>query len=99
MSQSWFLTTLNVTTSTSVWAIQLNGWNFATATSASSLTTSTTGLSSEPTAPLASQTIHSGGLATGTKIGIGVGVPLAIIGLGAFLLAVITLRRRHRFGK
>ncbi|QDS77137.1 hypothetical protein FKW77_001191 [Venturia effusa] len=83
-------TSLAVTSSTSINAIIISGWNVATATS----TLSTTLLASQN--PTKVPPTASGGLLSGAKAGIGIGVTLGAVGILSLIGAFFLLRRRQK---
>lgn len=81
-------TSITVSSSSSVSAIGLLGWNVATTTS---------GAPSQPTTSGSSNTTQaSGGLSPGAKAGIGVSAAIGGIGIIALICAVFLLRRRPK---
>jgi len=92
--QSWFTTSTSYTTVTQAWGIQINGYNIAPQTTSSS-TTSTSATSSIAGTPPATNTPQpSSGLSTGAKAGIGVGVALGALALGALIVFIFAQRKR-----
>jgi hypothetical protein len=86
---------MTVTTSSTISAIGLAGWNVATPTtspsqSSSGSSSSGTGTSQPDTAQ------HSSGLSTGAIAGIGVSAAIGGIGIIALIVAVVLLRRRPK---
>jgi hypothetical protein len=84
-SQGIVTTTLEITSATTINAVDVRGWNVATSTSASNST------SSKDSSPGLSP-----GLSPGAKAGIGVGAALGGIGLLALIGALFLLRRRQK---
>ncbi|PMD59208.1 uncharacterized protein K444DRAFT_664331 [Hyaloscypha bicolor E] len=82
----------------SVFGVQLNGYIFApssTASSSSSILSLAT--STGPTvSPTSSQTPSTGGLSTGVRAAIGVGVSLAVLGLCALFVSLFCIRRYRK---
>lgn len=77
----------------SVYGFQVNGYVFQATTTAPTTSSTNTG----PTTTQASTgTPHSSSLSQGTKIGIGVGVSLGVIGLLSLLAALFLVRRYRR---
>ncbi|KAJ5588161.1 hypothetical protein N7537_010839 [Penicillium hordei] len=97
-SSSWSMATTTMTSSSTVGAIGIVGWNIkypstATATSTTSATTTT------PSTSVTSQNSNSSSpssLDTGAKIGIGVGIGVGAIGVIALLTALYLFRRRKQ---
>ena len=82
--KEWSPTTLTTNTTTSVYAIHINGWVFAgeTGSSDSSQPNST------PSCPKRNRS-----LTTGDTVGIGVGVGLGVIGLVTLAIGIFMMRR------
>ncbi len=87
---SWFTTSTSYTTDTQAWGIQINGYNIAPQTTFSS-TASTSATSSTVGTPQ-----PSSGLSTGAKAGIGFGVALWALALGALIVFLFAKRQRKR---
>ncbi len=91
-----------------VYAVQLNGYVFAPASTTSSITStgssSALGLASETTSTSTGSATSgtssptnistSSGLSTGAKAGIGIGVALGVIGIASLVLALFIVKRR-----
>jgi hypothetical protein len=91
-NSTWIMTESTVSSATNIGAIDLRGWNVATATSTTSLPTSTSSSATNTTTGTSKAT----GLSTGAKLGIGIGVALGTVGLCSLLLTVFLFRRRKR---
>jgi len=89
------LATTTIGAAGSVFAIPMNGWIFAEVTSAvSDISSSSTSTSTSQTQfPPQSAVAQSGGLSTGAKAGIGIGVSLGVIGFAALFGAFYLIRR------
>ncbi|KAL1982509.1 hypothetical protein VTN96DRAFT_1234 [Rasamsonia emersonii] len=110
-STAWTIVTTTLTSSSTVGAIAVVGWNVASPTTTTSSATSlaSTGSATSSTVFTTSSAIHSAAvqtsssssvrpsdnLSTGDKAGIGVGVSLGIIELIALLWTVLLLRRKR----
>ena len=111
-STSWSMATTTMTSSSTVGAIGIVGWNIkypttATSTSMTSTPTSTTQSSTTTTIPLATASAASqspsvsgsssgSSLTTGAKTGIGVGIGVGAIGVIALLAALYLFRQRKQ---
>ena len=96
--------TTTMQASSVAYGIPVNGWVFTSATSSRSTsgatrtTSPSEGASSAPSPTGSAFVSDSPSLSTGAKVGLGVGIPIAVIGLAA-LLAVFLLRRRKKTPK
>ncbi|KAJ5441719.1 hypothetical protein N7491_004125 [Penicillium cf. griseofulvum] len=103
-STSWSMATTTMTSSSTVGAIGIVGWNIkypstATATSMTSATATTPSTSTTSMTSATSQNSNSGSpssLDTGAKIGIGVGIGVGAIGVIALLTTLYLFRRRKQ---
>jgi len=82
----------------SVYGVQLNGYVFApSSTTSSSSSILSLATSTRPTvSPTSSQRPSTGGLSTGARAAIGVGVSLAVLGLCALFVTLFCIRRYRK---
>lgn len=96
-AQNWQESTLTFDSATTVAAIQVNGWVFASQTgtvTGSGSVVSTQG--STPTSSCASNSASSPDLSAGARAGIGVGIALGIIGIATLAAGLFMMRRSRR---
>jgi len=89
------LATTTIGAAGSVFAIPVNGWIFAEATSGvpDVSSSSSTAPTSQIQSPTMSAVAQSGGLSTGAKAGIGIGVSIGVLGIAALFGAFYLIRR------
>lgn len=84
-----------LSTSATVWGVQINGYVFPEPTTVSPTTFSNAAMSSASLSTGAGSPKTSG-LSQGAQIGIGVGFALGLVGMGSLIATWLLFRRNHR---